>query len=82
MPNINELYAFIERADTIQKAVIAERWFKERRAEFSAHTFDELMRALDHRMKEIFRENWRKMNAYEESLILVSKSTGEVIAEL
>lgn len=82
MPNIKELKDFIQRADTIQKAVVAADWLKEHKNALSHHTFDELMKLVEDRMKEIFRENWRKAFTCEGKLILVEVNTGEVISEI
>ena len=82
MPSVRELKDFIQRADTIQKAVTAADWLKEHKNALSHHTFDELMQMVEERMKDIFRENWRKAFTSEGKLILVEVNTGEVIAEL
>lgn len=82
MPTINELYAFIERADTVQKVDIAREWFKRHRLELSLSVYDDMIKACDFRLKEIFRENWKKINAYETRMLLVSEETGEVISEI
>ena len=82
MPDIKELYAFIERADTIEKAVIAADWFRERRNALSPQTYDILMKAVEDKMKSIFRNNWAKTFTPEGKVILIEKNTGEVIAEI